>query len=394
MTAPSLLPRCIGIDESPHSPVAWRRLGRFTSKRWGPGMRGLNHRAIRPCLFVLLLCALAACSNGPVQSGSPVAQTGTPSPTNSTQTAQSSVALVKYSTTTFVIPFDVVLPPWLATKPSATQSNFVTWESKDRSRAVRFMSPVSVFRPGEAKPSSVPRNYLSYLLGQRRVGAQFTDKEPVDVDNKLGTVLNATTSKKLDGSVGCQKKGLSAGDCYGLQRDVIVRIVVVDVHGQTLLAWLRQDRGASAESLQAGADSFDQLMQSLRFSDRPVKETNGTAKPMITPIDGVWKVSLTRKELASSPLVDPGEINDDNWGQLTITFKNGQFQIKQKNALTHNSSSGKFHVENHILFVNADSGEQFIMRWTVRGDKLTLTRDDSLGDAPTGVVIKPWMRQN
>ena len=33
------------------------------------------------------------------------------------------------------------------------------------------------------------------------------------------------------------------------------------------------------------------------------------------------------------------------------------------------------------------------MRWSIDGDKLTLTRDESLGIGPTPFVIKPYTRQ-
>ena len=33
------------------------------------------------------------------------------------------------------------------------------------------------------------------------------------------------------------------------------------------------------------------------------------------------------------------------------------------------------------------------MRWSRKGNQLTLTRDDTLGDGPTPFVIKPWVLQ-
>ncbi len=42
-----------------------------------------------------------------------------------------------------------------------------------------------------------------------------------------------------------------------------------------------------------------------------------------SPIAGTYKTSFTKEELAASPLLyDTGELNNENWGDLTITLDN------------------------------------------------------------------------
>jgi hypothetical protein len=42
-------------------------------------------------------------------------------------------------------------------------------------------------------------------------------------------------------------------------------------------------------------------------------------------LQGTYRVSLTEKELADSPLLsDQGEINDQNWGQLTLKLSDAR----------------------------------------------------------------------
>jgi hypothetical protein len=115
-------------------------------------------------------------------------------------------------------------------------------------------------------------------------------------------------------------------------------------------------------------------------------------------IDGVYKTSFTRDELASSALlVDADEINDGNWGDFTMTFADGRVSYVQSNSVESSTSSGTFTVDGDAVTmafkVGANEGETFGYRWSVAGDVLTLTRDDSLGlPGPTPFILKPWNR--
>ena len=69
------------------------------------------------------------------------------------------------------MPFDVVVPDLLPTEATTDTANFVTWETGTQGApAVRFLLPVDVYVPGDSEASPPPDDYLTYLLGQRRMG--------------------------------------------------------------------------------------------------------------------------------------------------------------------------------------------------------------------------------
>jgi TRAP-type transport system periplasmic protein len=113
-----------------------------------------------------------------------------------------------------------------------------------------------------------------------------------------------------------------------------------------------------------------------------------------TPLDGVWKTTFSKADLAASTLIDPEEINDDNWGTQTLTFANGQYTQTETNAVRHSSSAGTYAVKGAILVMHQENGEIFTMRWSIYKDTLTLRRDKTLGVGPTPLVLKPWAKVN
>ena len=148
-----------------------------------------------------------------------------------------------YSTTAFVVPFDVAVPNLLPSAPTVDSANFVTWQGPaDGDPAVRFMVPVKVYRPGDSAASNPPGEYLDYLLTLTDAGASFTDTEERTVDGRPATLVTANTSESLDGSLGCQAVGIEDADCYGIQPDVTLRVAVIDLGDDTLLAWWRHDK--------------------------------------------------------------------------------------------------------------------------------------------------------
>jgi hypothetical protein len=126
----------------------------------------------------------------------------------------------------------------------------------------------------------------------------------------------------------------------------------------------------------------------------PSKPASTAVVAVATPIDGVWMASWTKDELAASTLLQHGEFNDYNWGQLTLTFKQGRFKGTQKNARKKSSDSGTLRVVVDTLVIDRDDNEHFVMRWSLKGDQLTLTGDEALGIGPTPYVMKPWVRQS
>jgi TRAP-type C4-dicarboxylate transport system substrate-binding protein len=129
----------------------------------------------------------------------------------------------------------------------------------------------------------------------------------------------------------------------------------------------------------------------------PSSATPAAADQQATALDGVYRTSFTRKELANSPLLmDPAEINDQNWGELTLTLDRGRVTFELRNELASAKSSGTSTVNGDAIVFTYTSGVEaggtFAMRWSLYRDVLTFKRDASLGGAPTPYLVKPWRR--
>ncbi len=116
-----------------------------------------------------------------------------------------------------------------------------------------------------------------------------------------------------------------------------------------------------------------------------------------TPLDGTYETSFTQDELGASPLlVDPGEINDENWGKFMLTFSGGRVTVTQRNDRASSSTSGVFMVRGDAVtftFDKGDSaGETVGFRWSLSGGTLTFRRDESVGPGPTPYLVKPWTK--
>jgi hypothetical protein len=121
------------------------------------------------------------------------------------------------------------------------------------------------------------------------------------------------------------------------------------------------------------------------------------ASQQATMLDGVYRTSFTREELAVSPLLtDPGEASDENWGRFTLTLQHGRVTLDQRNDIASFSTSGTYTVNRDAIILSFTSGENagetFAFRWSLYRDVLTFKRDASLGVAPTPWLVKPWRR--
>jgi TRAP-type C4-dicarboxylate transport system substrate-binding protein len=129
----------------------------------------------------------------------------------------------------------------------------------------------------------------------------------------------------------------------------------------------------------------------------PVPSCAGSAGPVEavqerTPIDGVYRTGFTRAELAASPLLmDSGEINDDNWGDLKYTFSRGRYIATLRNSVNSGTDGGTYSVKGDILTLKTVNGEVFELRWSLYKDRLTLKRVKG-GIGPTPLILKPWKR--
>jgi TRAP-type C4-dicarboxylate transport system substrate-binding protein len=121
------------------------------------------------------------------------------------------------------------------------------------------------------------------------------------------------------------------------------------------------------------------------------------ASQQATMLDGVYRTSFTREELAASPLLmDPGEASDENWGRFTLTLQHGRVTLDQRTDVASFSTSGSYTVNGDAIVLSftsgANAGETFAFRWSLYRDVLAFKRDASLGVAPTPWLVKPWRR--
>ena len=123
--------------------------------------------------------------------------------------------------------------------------------------------PVTVYPPGVSRATDPPRDYLSYLRRNEEAGVRVGDVSQRTVDERPTTMLTATATRPLPGSVGCPDVDMEPEQCHGLRPERRLRIAIVEVDGQDLLIWLRNDR---AEEFLAQAAEFDALLDSIRFS--------------------------------------------------------------------------------------------------------------------------------
>jgi hypothetical protein len=129
----------------------------------------------------------------------------------------------------------------------------------------------------------------------------------------------------------------------------------------------------------------------------PSNAAPATASQQATVLDGVYRTSFTREELAASPLlVDQGEVNEGNWGQFTLTFNHGRVTLAGRNDRGSGSTSGTYTINGKTITLRfaegVNAGETFAAHWNLYRDVLTFKRDPSLGELPTGYLVKPWRR--
>lgn len=172
------------------------------------------------------------------------------------------------------------------------------------------------------------------------------------------------------------------------------------------LAALRRAVQPVYDTLEANAETKSSLQRILAMKHQtraaatpdnprcsPSSATTGGANQQATALDGVYRTSFTRGELAKSPLlIDAGEINDQNWGDLTLTFDRGRVTFTQRNDVDNTSTSGTYTLDGKAITLHftegVNAGETFSGRWSLYRDVLTFER----GALPTPYVVKPWRR--
>ena len=167
---------------------------------------------------------------------------------------------------------------------------------------------------------------------------------------------------------------------------------------QPVIAELEKDPGTKAT-----IDSITALRGSTpardTFAPCPEAAATATASPAAgpSPIDGIWATSYSKADLAAAPdLYDASEINDGNWGDLTITYKDGRVNFDQGNSIGTSSASGTFTVIGDVVTMAFDhgenAGETFVFHWSLFKNTLTFKRDAALGVGPTPFLVKAWTK--
>jgi len=236
---------------------------------------------------IATVVSLAACAGG-----SPA--------TSATSAAAAAPSGPTYATKYFSTPVDVAVPSWLEPTPTDDTAHFVTFGSSDGSRKLRILSPVVVYPPGSSTATAIPKDYLSYLLGQAANGGHFADRVETRVDGHPTTVLTVTTDQSLDGSLGCPEAGMTPADCYGLQPEVVMRLAVVTTNGSPLLIWLRNDVDNKPD-MKAEAERFAQFLAGVHFSGRAPQPAPA---PVSTALDGTYQWTLTKQEALAHGTAD------------------------------------------------------------------------------------------
>ncbi|HEY7625664.1 MAG TPA: hypothetical protein VH761_01300 [Ilumatobacteraceae bacterium] len=284
-------------------------------------------------LGLTALVVLAACgssnNNDSAAATSPAVTTpSTAAPEVSTPSTLS--AGTPYSTTQFVEPLDLVVPSWLVATPAEDEAHFVTFASPDESMAIRILLPVVVYPPGQTGTASPPDDYVSYLLGQTDSGAQFTDRADTTVDGHAATVVTATTSTPIDGSLGCPDEGIEAHDCFGLQPEFILRLAVITTDAGPLLIWLRANTDDHPD-MPAVSKLFDALLADVRFADRqPAADPAATAGPL----DGTYTWTITKDDARAhgTPEMQTTEGLAFFPSTFTLTIDHGTWNVSETSS--------------------------------------------------------------
>src|SRR6478752_6048520 len=76
--------------------------------------------------------------------------------------------------------------------------------------------------------------------------------------------------------------------------------------------------------------------------------------PVAPTLDGIYETSFTWEDLAASPFLVSGEIDEENWGDWQLTFAHGRFSGTQGNEFASSSSSGTFDVAGDSVILRSD----------------------------------------
>ena len=216
--------------------------------------------AVLAALGASTLLVLPGCGSAATTPAAAKASTASP-PKPASQT---------YASKTFVLPLTITVGASLKSPPHLDSRNLLYWDAADSSGdKVRFLVPANLYRPGSARPETVPRDYLTYLQGLTSQGVKLSNMVKTTVDGHPATLMNATSTADagsdgfFDGTLGCPATGADQAEgCYGIQPDFALRLSVIRVGNTTLLAWARTSKANPDETFFA---MFEGMLKSVRF---------------------------------------------------------------------------------------------------------------------------------
>jgi hypothetical protein len=177
-----------------------------------------------------------------------------------------------YSSDAFVVPLTVRVDDLLDSPPDPDSANLLSWEAAapDSDDAVRFLVPVEVYRPGSATPEPPPADFVGFLTGLAADTAEILDLSSTTVDGRPAMLMSLSRfedasrpSGYLDGTLGCPVRGADQFEgCFGPQPDLLLRLAVIDLGDETLLAWARVPKDDPDEDF---IEMFERMLATVRF---------------------------------------------------------------------------------------------------------------------------------
>ena len=136
---------------------------------------------------------------------------------------------------------------------------------------------------------------------------------------------------------------------------------------------------------------------------RPTGQTDGQAAGGSSPLDGVYRVTTTAKDLRAAG-VPAGEVNPENYGTTIYVFDRARFAFTEENKDACIWGYGTFAVKGDQVewrFTDGGGtgpnsafnrpGEVFVFGWSLYRETLTLTPVQG-AVSPGPVRVKPWQR--
>lgn len=130
-----------------------------------------------------------------------------------------------------------------------------------------------------------------------------------------------------------------------------------------------------------------------------VNEQASSSDSADSKLEGTFRTKLTEDELAKSPFIqDAAEVNDENWGNLTLRLSHGQVRYSQRNDQASFDVAGTYTTDGDVIKMVFDEiGETWGFRWSLYRGTLEFKRDPSLGvppelHSPTPFLVNPWER--